>query len=105
MRKILLVLLLCSCATTEIVTYRPGTTEVAATVKATALGRACIAVDQRPTTGRLSITVEQDGTSDWSVSRLLAWLGDIAGNVFGGKARSDGMEGPSSRSGCAGLFE
>jgi len=96
---------LSGCASSKVTIYRPGTAEVAAEIEQSFTGRGCIAIDQRPTTGQLSIAIEQDGTSDWSVSRLLVYLGDVAGSVFGGERKSRTMEDAGIASGCAGLFE
>jgi len=99
-----LALALVGCASTELEVMRPGTTEVAARLHVSAFGRACLVVEQRPTTGHLNVMVEQDGTSDWSVSRLLGWVADVAGGVFGGERRAREQAKPSSSSGCAGVL-
>lgn len=67
-------------------------------------GKGCIAVDSE-TDGSASVIVQQAGTSDWSISRALAFVGDIAGGVFGGERGANEMQSPSTgMEGCEGLF-
>jgi hypothetical protein len=68
------------------------------------VGRGCIYLSVED--GDLEIIVAQDGTSDWSVARLVAWIGDVAGSVFGGGDRSgSGIGAPDPLQGCIQLFE
>lgn len=96
--------ILSGCASSTIEIFVPGTEIREAKVTQSFLGRGCVAVD-RSVAGKISVIVQQDGSSDWSASRLLGWLGDIAGNVFGGESRSKRMEAPDAAQGCAGVFE
>lgn len=68
-------------------------------------GKGCIALDSNPDTGEASVIVQQAGTSDWSISRLFGFLGDIVGGVFGSGRSQDEMQGPhAGMQGCEGLF-
>ena len=72
-------------------------------IEQTFTGRGCLAVSS--TDEGIDILIQQDGTSDWSISRLMAWIGDIAGGVFGNDTKGEGMAGPSDSSGCNGVVE
>ena len=99
-----LLLLSLGCGTSTITVYRKGETTPAAVVEQSFSGRGCIAVDTTPA-GKSSVIVNQDGTSDWSATRLLAFLGDMASAVFGGGDGDGSMQGPSPYSGCSSIFE
>jgi hypothetical protein len=73
-------------------------------VKSSAYGRGCVAVDINPD-GSTSVVVAQDGTSDWSLGRMFAFIGELAASVFGGGPASGEMEGPDSATGCSQIFE
>jgi len=98
-RLTLVALLLFGCATVEI---REGDQVVA---KASAFGRACIALE-RDEAGRVSsVIVDQAATSDWSLARSLSWIAEVAGGVFGGERRATEPGRPSSSAGCGGVLE
>jgi len=94
-----LVAWLTGCASFEVIDPQSGLT-----VKSSAYGRGCVAVDTR-LDGTISVIVAQDGTSDWSVSRALAFIADLASSVFGGGDAADGMRGPGIENGCGQILE
>jgi hypothetical protein len=100
MARYSLLLLLCvGCASFEVSTP-DGTT-----VSSSAYGRGCVAVDSLPD-GTISVIVAQDGTSDWSLGRMFAWIGELASPVFGGgQGDGNGMDGPSPVHGCSQILE
>lgn len=100
---IALALSVIGCATSEVTVYRPGEATPAARIAQNFAGRGCLAVDTSPDS--TSVLIQQDGTSDWSLSRLFAMLGDVAGGVFGGARDPQGMTGPSDAVGCRGVLE
>ena len=100
----LLLVWLAGCGTSSITVYRPGTSTPAASVEQHFAGRGCIAVDTAAD-GTTSVIVAQDGTSDWSVSRLFAFIADAAAAVFGGSREGGPMPGPGAGSGCSQIFE
>ena len=54
----------------------------------------------------IDVVVAQDGSTDWSLLRLLDSVADVAGMIFGGGQRQmDGMAGPSPTTGCAQLVD
>lgn len=105
LRNIFLILFLAlalGCAKSP-VTWQPDATKPPVlTMDPGLFGRGAIAIEATTTT--LDIVVCQDGTSDWSLSRLFAWIGELAGSVFGGTPTTDGMKGPDPMAGCAALF-
>jgi hypothetical protein len=103
---IVFTVLLLGCGSSGITVYRlvEGEPQPVAEVTQKFAGKGCIAVDSR-VDGSASVIVQQAGTSDWSVSRLLAYLGDTAGVVFGGTRGAEEMQGPmAGMQGCEGLF-
>lgn len=84
--------------------YRPDPTQPAVLELDPGIkGRGCIYIKASPT--ELEVVLAQDGTSDWSVSRMLGWLGDLGAAVFGGgQTSTDGMQAPDPVQGCAQLF-
>jgi len=95
---LLALLLALGCASFEV------TTAEGTVVKSSAYGRGCVAVDTLPD-GTASVIIAQDGTSDWSIGRMLGWIGELAAPIFGGSNRPAGMESPSLASGCAQIME
>ena len=105
MRALLALLLIVGLGcVTHVVEYTPpGSDEPTLTTKSTAVGRSAMAVDTTPG-GGVSAVICQDGTSDWSISRLLSDLGQLTGSVFGGE-QTDGIKGPDPASSCKQLLE
>jgi hypothetical protein len=99
-----LIALLVGCASAPI-SYRPDPEKPPVLALDPNLkGRGCISVVATP--DRLEVILAQDGTSDWSLSRMFAWIGELGAAVFGGAPPSEaGMQGPDPTQGCAQLFE
>jgi hypothetical protein len=100
-------LALAGCASNNITVYRTvaGEPEPLLMIEQGFSGKGCIAVDSDPVTGQASVIVQQAGTSDWSVSRVVSFLGDTVGAVFGGSRGMDEMQGPTAgMQGCEGIF-
>ncbi len=98
----LVVLLITGCASAPI-RYQPDPAQPPVLeIDPGVTGRGCLYA--RYSEGELEVIVAQDGTSDWSISRLFAWIGEVAGAVFGGAASGSGMQGPDPLQGCAQLF-
>ena len=107
MRSLICVLFLSlGCASFEVV-YQPDGPEGSTTVvKSSAYGRGCVAVDAS-VDGTVSVVVAQDGTSDWSISRMFAFIAEIVGQMplIGANTNPDEMEEPDAAQGCSGIFE
>lgn len=67
------------------------------------LGRGAMVVNLRRGDDSVEVIVCQDGTSDWSVSRVVALLGEVVGYVFGANDPGS-MAGPDPARGCAALY-
>jgi hypothetical protein len=101
-------LALVGCASNDITVFQmvDGELQPVLQVEQSFSGKGCIAVDSDPTTGKASVIVQQAGTSDWSISRLVSFLGDTVGAVFGGSRGMDEMQGPATgMQGCEGIFD
>lgn len=93
---------LAGCASNSITI--PG--EYPITVEQSLYSRGCLAMDYEPTTQRVSVVIQQDGTSDFSVFRLVDSVADMAAGVFGGERRGQGMQGPTIGGGpCESIFQ
>jgi len=104
--SLVVVCLMVGCGTSGITLYKMVDGEPVPTVEVQQrfAGKGCIAVDSA-TDGSASIIVQQAGTSDWSLSRMFGFMGDIAGNVVGGDRSMSEMQGPATgMEGCEGLF-
>lgn len=69
-------------------------------------GRGCIAMSTNDG-GGVDVTIQQDGSSDWSGVRALPAIVKIALTTFFGDREpggDTGFDGPSDIQGCAGLF-
>ena len=91
-------LLLASCASFEV------STPDGLTIKSSAYGRGALAVDSLAD-GTMSIIVCQDGTSDWSIGRMFAFIGELAAPIFGGSGQDDDMQSPDSAASCKQIVE
>lgn len=94
------------CGTSGITIYKMVDGEPVPTVEVQQrfAGKGCIAVDSA-IDGSASVIVQQAGTSDWSISRMFGFMGDMAGSVFGGERGMTEMQGPATgMEGCEGLF-
>jgi hypothetical protein len=100
---VILPLLVLGCAQMPL-TYQPDPESVPVlSMDPNIFGRGCLYMIYEE--GSLEMVVIQDGSSDWSLSRLLAWIADVVPPVFGGGERSGtGMAGPSDIVACASLF-
>lgn len=100
------ILLSLACGTSTITLYKmvEGEPQPIVEVEQGFAGKGCIAVDSEGDSA--SVIVQQAGTSDWTIGRMFAFIGDIAGGVFGGSRGMDEMQGPATgMEGCEGLFE
>ncbi len=101
----LVALLSMGCADVSIITRLPDKPPV--TVDAHLGGRGAISAVVDPKTGKVEVTLCQDGTSDWILGRLFAVFGNLAAKMLApipilGDAVK--MQGPSGVSGCDGLL-
>lgn len=92
-----------ACAKATVVYHLPGQDQPVVEITPKIVGRGCMTVDL-DRQGVLQVVVAQDGSSDWSLGRSVAWIGELGAAVFSGRKTGDGMEGPDPLQGCAQLF-
>ncbi len=100
--------LLAGCASTPFEEVPTDKTESVLVLNPNLKGRGCAWTSvKRATDGsyEIEMIVAQDGTSSWSVSNMLSWLGEVAGSIFGGSRNLDAPPGPDPLHGCEQLFE
>ena len=93
------------CNTLTVITQLPDKPPV--TVEVKMAGRSCIAAEVDPSTGKVNIITQQDGTSDWIVGRILPALGSMALMAYSSiPLIGDAIEmpGPDDVAGCQGFF-
>jgi len=92
--------MLAGCGTGGVTTYQVLGDEMVPVMEAKQrfAGKGCMRA-RIEKNGDANVVVKQYGTSDWSLSRMFAWLGDVAGNLpiigGGGTTNTAGMQGPT----------
>ena len=96
-------LLITGCASGNL-TLRPDPEQPAVLeIDPNVVGRGCLYASYED--GKLEVMVIQDGTSDWSVTRAVSWIADVAAEVFGAGESGSGMQGPDPIHACTYFFE
>jgi hypothetical protein len=98
----LVVLLSLGCNSLSVTTQLPDKPPV--TIKAQTTGRGCIAAEVNPTTGKIEIVTQQDGTSDWITGRIIPSITGLGIAILTGRGGGDPMQGPDKEKGCNGIF-
>lgn len=100
------------CGSNKLVLLPPGSDQPVVQILPKGYGRLCswVTFEQTPSgTVKVDYVLAQDGTSDWSVSRLFAFVSDIVGSlpIIGGNGVRSGnaMETPSTIQACAQLVQ
>ena len=105
---ILLALALAGCTTATVTLQPDPESESILTIEPKFYGRGCASVSVATDSDGsqvIDILVASDAVTDWSLGRVLSFIGDIAGGVFGGNRTMTEPQGPDSKQGCDQLFE